>query len=131
MKGLGLEHVVAELGAPPYGDLEITRALRAKVDAAFAKLTLEEAGEMLTKADVIWAPMATLDEVTIDPQARAAGCFVVTPDQWGGAFEAPATPIRFHGLEVGPRGPAPLLGQHTREVLEEIGMAPTEPVAGE
>jgi len=27
--------VIAELGAPPYGDLEITRALRAKVDAAF------------------------------------------------------------------------------------------------
>ena len=44
---------------------------------------------MLTDADVIWAPMATLDEVTIDPQARDAGCFVVTPDRFGGAFEAP------------------------------------------
>ena len=29
------------------------------------------------------------------------------PGPCGGAFEAPATPIRFPGLEVGPRGPAP------------------------
>jgi crotonobetainyl-CoA:carnitine CoA-transferase CaiB-like acyl-CoA transferase len=130
IKGLGLESVIEEIGAPPYGDLEITRSLRAKVDAAFAKLTLDEAGEMLTRADVIWAPMATLDEVTIDPQARAAGCFVVTPDQWGGAFEGPATPIRFPGLDVGPRRPAPLLGQHTAEVLAEIGFGAAV-VAGE
>ena len=47
---------------------------------------------------------------------------MVTPDQWGGAFEGPATPIRFPGLEVGPRGPAPLLGQHTAEVLAEVGI---------
>jgi crotonobetainyl-CoA:carnitine CoA-transferase CaiB-like acyl-CoA transferase len=123
IKGLGLESAVAEIGAPPYGDLAVTRALRAKVDAAFARLTLEEAGEMLTRGDLIWAPMATLDEVTIDPQARAAGCFVVTPDQYGGAFEAPATPIRFPGLEIEPQRPAPFLGQHTREVLEEAGVA--------
>ncbi len=56
---------------------------------------------------------------------------MVTPDQLGGAFEGPATPIRFPGLEMGPRGPAPLLGEHTREVLEEIGFEPAEPAAGE
>jgi crotonobetainyl-CoA:carnitine CoA-transferase CaiB-like acyl-CoA transferase len=94
------------------------------VDAAYAKLTLAEAGEMLTAADVIWAPMSTLDEVAIDPQMRAAGCFVVTPDRFGGAFEAPATPIRFPGLDIGPAGPAPALGEHTREVLQAAGVDP-------
>ena len=71
IKGLGLESAIAEIGAPPYGDLEITRALRAKVDAAFAQLTLEEAGEMLTRGDVIWAPMATLDKRS--PSTRRRG----------------------------------------------------------
>jgi len=122
MRGLGLGRVLEDPAlAPPYGDLETVRRVRAMVDAAFAKLTLAEAGAMLTEADLIWAPMATLDEVTVDEQARAAGCFVVTPDQYGGAFEAPATPIRFPGPEIEPRRPAPFLGQHTREVLEEAG----------
>ncbi|HEX3918448.1 MAG TPA: CoA transferase [Caulobacteraceae bacterium] len=124
LRGLGLGHVLDEPGlGPPYADLDQVRRLRAMVDEAFAKLTMEEAGAMLTEGDLIWAPMSSLEEVAIDPQARAAGCFVVTPDNYGGAFEAPATPIRFPGLEVEPRTPAPQLGQHTRQVLEEAGIA--------
>ena len=123
LNGLGLGHILETPGlAPPYPDLETVRKVRGMVDAAFAQLTLEEAGAMLTKGDLIWAPMATLDEVTIDEQAREAGCFVVTPDRFGGAFEAPATPIRFSGLDVEPRAPAPTLGQHTREVFAEVGL---------
>jgi crotonobetainyl-CoA:carnitine CoA-transferase CaiB-like acyl-CoA transferase len=125
LKGLGLGHILTDPElAPPYGDLEVVRKVREMVDAAYSKLTLEEAGAMLTEADVIWAPMSNLDEVSIDPQARAAGCFVVTPDRFGGAFEAPATPIRFPGLDIEPRGPAPALGEHTREVLTEAGLSP-------
>jgi crotonobetainyl-CoA:carnitine CoA-transferase CaiB-like acyl-CoA transferase len=118
LRAIGLDWVLAEPRYQiPIGDLEVVRELRARVDAAFAKLTLAEAKQRLADADVISAPMATLDEVTTDPQARDAGCFVVTPDRFGGAFEAPATPIRFPGLEIEPRRPAPELGEHTREVL--------------
>lgn len=133
MRGIGLGHVLDDPTlAPPYENLDQVRKVRAMVDAAFAKLTLEEAGAVLTKGDLIWAPMSTLDDVAADPQAHAAGCFVSTPDRFGGAFIAPATPIRFPGLDVGPRGPAPDLGQHTREVLEEAGLAPeaVESLAG-
>jgi crotonobetainyl-CoA:carnitine CoA-transferase CaiB-like acyl-CoA transferase len=125
LKGLGLGHVLETPGlAPPWPDLDTVRRVRAMVDAAYAELTLAEAGAMLTWADLIWAPMSTLDEVATDEQTREAGCFVVTPDRWGGAFEAPATPIRFSGLEVGPQRPAPDLGEHNREVFEEIGHPP-------
>ncbi len=110
----------------PIGDLEVVRELRAKVDEAFRKLTQAEAKKLLADADVISAPMATLDDLAIDPQARDAGCFVVTPDRFGGAFEAPATPIRFPGLEIEPRRPAPDLGEHTREVLLEAGVDPEQ-----
>ena len=125
LRGLGLGHLLEDPALrPPYADLETVRKVRAMVDAAFAKLTLEEAGAMLTEGDLIWAPMSTLDDVIVDPQIRAAGCFVATPDNFGGAFEAPATPIRFPGLDIEPRRPAPGLGQHTREVLQEAGLPP-------
>jgi crotonobetainyl-CoA:carnitine CoA-transferase CaiB-like acyl-CoA transferase len=110
--------------APPIMDIEITRELRAALDEAFGKLTLDEAAERLTAADLIWAPMATLDDVVADPQAHAAGCFVETPDTWGGAFLAPAAPIRFPGVELATPAAAPRLGQHTRQVLLDAGIPP-------
>jgi len=127
MNAIGLTEV---LGNPryqiPIADLTVVRELRSMVEAGFAKLTLEEAKQRLADADVISAPMSTLDDVTIDPQVRDAGCFVATPDRFGGAFEAPATPIRFPGLEIEPKRPAPALGEHTREVLLEAGLSEQE-----
>ncbi len=108
--------------APPILDLAVVRALREQIDQAFAGLTLAEAGERLTAADLIWAPMASLDEVLADAQAHAAGCFVETRDAWGGVFSAPASPIRFSDHSPSPGRPAPRLGQHTREVLLEAGL---------
>ena len=105
----------------PILDMEVVREVRARLDALFAGLTLDEAGGLLRRADIIWAPMATLDDVVADPQAHAAGCFVETPDGWGGAFQAPAAPVRFPGVATGPAGPAPKLGEHTRQVLLEAG----------
>jgi crotonobetainyl-CoA:carnitine CoA-transferase CaiB-like acyl-CoA transferase len=61
--------------------------------------------------------------VVDDPQAQEAGCFVDTPDGWGGSFKAPAAPVRFPGTPTGPAGPAPKLGEHTRAVLREAGYA--------
>lgn len=112
--------------AIPIAEQDAVREVMAIVDAAFAKLSFEAAGAMLTKADVIWAPMATLAELAADPQAQAAGCFVETPDGRGGSFRAPAMPARFPGLDPAPPRPAPQLGQHTREVLREAGLTEAE-----
>ncbi len=108
---------------PPVRDLDVVRMLRAVLDAAFGAMTLEAILAMLKGADVIAAAMATMEEVIADPQAHDAGCFVETPDGRGSSFLAPATPVRFPGLETGPAGPAPRLGEHTRQVLREAGYA--------
>ncbi|WP_309607093.1 CoA transferase [Phenylobacterium sp.] len=108
----------------PITDLDVVREIRAVLDAAFAGMTLAEALALINSVDVICAPMATLDEVVADPTAHEAGCFVETPDGWGGSFLAPAAPARFPGTPTGPAGPAPKLGEHTRQVLAEAGYDP-------
>jgi crotonobetainyl-CoA:carnitine CoA-transferase CaiB-like acyl-CoA transferase len=110
--------------APPILDMSVVHEIRAILDEVFAGLTLDEAVALMRKTDIIFAPMTTLDDFVNDPQAHEAGCFVETPDGWGGSFPAPAAPARFPGTPTGPAGPAPKLGEHTREVLLQAGYAP-------
>jgi crotonobetainyl-CoA:carnitine CoA-transferase CaiB-like acyl-CoA transferase len=91
------------------------------LDEAFGKLPFDLITQRLTAADVVWAGVQTPAEVAADPQAAAAGCFVEMPDRGGGTFRAPAAPVRFPGADLPVRGPAPLVGEHTDEVLAEIG----------
>jgi len=111
---------------PPILDMEVVREIREILDEVFAGLTLDEAVALMRTTDLIFAPMQTLDDFVNDPQAHEAGCFVQTPDGWGGQFPAPAAPVRFPGLPTGPQGPAPKLGEHTRAVLEQAGYSPAQ-----
>lgn len=108
----------------PIADLTLVREVRAWVEAAISRLGFAEAAAALTAADLIWAPMASLAEVAASEQATASGCFVEVEDGWGGAFRSPATPARFPEGAPRPGRAAPKLGEHTQEVLAEIGATP-------
>ena len=110
----------------PILDMAVVHEIRAILDAVFAALSLDEACALMRTTDIIFAPMASLDDFVNDPQAHEAGCFVDTPDGWGGSFKAPAAPVRFPATPTGPAGPAPKLGEHTRQVLTEAGYAPAQ-----
>lgn len=118
---------------PPFETQESRLAhsaeLTARLDAIFQKFSFDEAGRRLTEADIVWSPVQTPAEVVADPQARAAGCFIEVSDGHGGRFESPAPPVRFDSGSEGVRRPTPALGQHTEEILAEIGLATTQAAA--
>ena len=103
-----------------------TTELVALLDAGFARFTLDELAPRLTEADIVWSPVNAPRDVVDDPLALAAGCFVDITDAEGVSYRQPASPARFPGFDDTPKRPAPLLGQHTREVLEEAGFAAAE-----
>lgn len=98
------------------------------LDELFASRTLAEWGRALDEAGLIWGPASTLVELASDPQAEAAGLFPEIPHP-AGPFRTVAAPMHLRDVEIGPRGPAPELGQHTAEVLASLGLTPGEVAA--
>ena len=77
--------------------------------------------------DFFWSPINTLDDLLADPQFVASGALVDVPDEPGSPATTTmvATPVDYSRTGVAPRSLAPGLGQHTAEILEELGRAAT------
>lgn len=106
------------------GRAEHARRIMATLDAAFARLSFEDVAAALDRSGMMWSPVQRAAHVIEDPAALDAGCFVEVDDGAGGAFRAPAPPVRFPGAEsAAPKGPVPTPGQHTDAVLADLGYA--------
>lgn len=94
------------------------------LDDAFSQYTKEEVAERLDANSLAWAPVQTLAEVAKDPQVMAAGGITEVPSAAGDgtSFQSPASPIRFPGASDGPRGASPRPGEHSRDVLADLGI---------
>ncbi len=100
--------------------------LIALLDEIFASKTREEWGKIFDATeDVWWAPVQNLDEVVADPQMHVAGAFVDVPDG-PTTTPFPSTPVDFSDTPWEARWMAPEPGQHTDEVLAELGRSPEQ-----
>ncbi len=71
----------------------------------------------------IWAgPVYSYEDVVSDPQVRVNGSLVTYEHQTEGRVTTPGFPIRFRATPSQVRMGAPLAGQHTREILAELGI---------
>jgi len=96
------------------------------MDELFATRSLDEWGVLFDEARLTWGPASTVAEVAADPHAAAVGLFPEISHPTAGRFRTVAAPMRLHGVDTAPRGPAPELGEHTRDVLREAGLGDAE-----
>ena len=84
--------------------------------------TLEEIRTIFDEHDVCWGPYWTFKElVENDPRCSTANPMFAEVEQPGiGTYLMPASPLRFDACERLPARRAPVLGEHTEEVLGDV-----------
>lgn len=93
------------------------------VYAMAANLTMEQASERFERERVPFAMILTPDQLTRDPHAVAMGLFEEADHPVVGRTRMPRHPARFGTTPAALTGDSPSLGEHTDEILTELGMS--------
>lgn len=93
----------------------------------FVQRTNRSWTEILTRAEVPFGPINSIDQVFDDPQSQYRGLKIELPHGQAGSVPSVANPIRFSDTPVSYRYGPPTLGEHSREVLQEwLGLEQSE-----
>jgi crotonobetainyl-CoA:carnitine CoA-transferase CaiB-like acyl-CoA transferase len=118
-----IERVLTALGRPDLIELCTSgpgphqRPAVEALQAFFKGRSLQESLDWLASLDVCYAPVNTLFEATVDSQVAARG--LLREDERGRKHVAPAIRFAAEPARVNLREPA--LGEHTDELLAELG----------
>jgi crotonobetainyl-CoA:carnitine CoA-transferase CaiB-like acyl-CoA transferase len=91
------------------------------LDGIFATKTREEWDDILEQHGFFCAPVNELFELKDDPQITENKYIVDFDHPVFGKVQFPGYPVQFSEASAGPQCPAPELGEHTEEVLREVG----------
>ena len=99
------------------------------LSAEFAKHTMDEIAAMFARADIAYDRVQHIKEVLDDPQALENMYIIPVENRDGTVTKQPMTPIRFATTEpariedIAPtmERQAPLVGEHSAEILKEHG----------
>jgi len=98
-------------------------ALVAALTPLFKKRASADWLKRLEAAGVPAGPVLDVVQMHADPQTRAREMVVEVPHSRLGSVQTIGTPVKFSATPSGVKRGAPVLGEHTREVLREHGYA--------
>jgi crotonobetainyl-CoA:carnitine CoA-transferase CaiB-like acyl-CoA transferase len=100
--------------------------LNAEIQTAFSQKDSEEMMRRLIAEDVMAAPVNSYEQTFADPQVKHNQMAVEVNHARVGKVKVGGIPVKLKKTPGAVRLAPPILGQHTREVLQELGISDAE-----
>ena len=92
-----------------------------RINTLFKQYTKKDLMEKLEQTGLPFAPISKPEDLFEDPHLNESGGLLDIDLPQGGQTKLPALPIQMKGNRFGVKHQVPKLGEHTREVLKELG----------
>ena len=126
-RAIGLEALIDDLRFILPGDRKARQdELADLLEETFTKDTTSNWLKMLEEAGVVAGPIYNMDQVYKDPQVLARKMLVDLEDSDLGTIHNIGIPVKLSGTPGQIRTRAPMLGEHSAEVLREHGFSQSE-----